>query len=78
MLAARAYGYGTAYLTDGIPEAVARDVLRIPARYTRICITPIGVPDQWPEMKPKRKLEEMVAFETLEGHAPLEPLPYNP
>jgi nitroreductase len=78
MLAARAYGYGTAYLTDGIPEAVTRDVLRIPARYTRICITPIGVPDRWPEMKPKRKLEEMVAFETLEGHAPLEPLPYNP
>jgi nicotinate-nucleotide--dimethylbenzimidazole phosphoribosyltransferase len=78
MIAARAFGYGTAYLTDGIPEKVTREVLAIPAQYMRICITPIGVPDQWPSQAPKRKLEEMVAYETLEGHPALKPLPYNP
>jgi nitroreductase len=78
MLAARAFGYGTAYLTDGIPESVTREVLAIPSRYMRICITPIGVPDGWPKQQQKRKLEEMVAYETLEGHRPLKTLPYNP
>ena len=78
MLAARAFGYGTAYLTDGIPEQVTREVLAIPNRYYRICITPIGVPDGWPEQHAKRKLEENVAYETLEGSEPLTALPYNP
>jgi nitroreductase len=78
MLAARTFGYGTAYLTDGIPEQVTREVLAIPARYTRICVTPIGIPDRWPEPTRKRQLDEMVAYETLEGHPPLAPVPYNP
>lgn len=78
MLAARAFGYGTAYLTDGISEEVTREVLAIPARYVRICITPIGIPDGWPKPAPKRELDEMVAYETLEGHPPLAPVPYNP
>ena len=78
MIAARAFGYGTAYLTDGIPEAVTREVLAIPSRYRRICITPIGIPDGWPAAQAKRKLEEMVAYETLEGHPPLTRIPYNP
>ncbi len=78
MIAARAFGYGTAYLTDGIPEAVTREVVAIPSQYHRVCITPIGVPDRWPEQAPKRKLEEMVAYETLEGRPPLKPIPYNP
>lgn len=78
MIAARAFGYGTAYLTDGIPDQVTKDVLKIPERYKRVCITPIGVPDGWPRQQQKRKLEEMVAYETLEGHPPLAKLPYNP
>ncbi|MCW5983070.1 MAG: nitroreductase family protein [Bryobacteraceae bacterium] len=78
MAAARAFGYGTAYLTDGIPEEVTRETLAIPARYERICVTPIGIPDGWPKRQPKRKLDEMVAYETLEGHRPNERLPYNP
>jgi len=78
MLAARAFGYGTAYLTDGISDVVTREVLAIPARYMRICITPIGIPDHWPKPVPKRELDEMVAYETLDGHPPLAPVPYNP
>lgn len=65
MLAARALGYGTVYLTDGVPDEVSKAVLKIPERYRRICMTPIGVPDGWPEKKPKKRLEELVAYETL-------------
>lgn len=65
MLAARALGYGTVYLTDGIPDAVTKEVLAIPDRWHRVCITPIGVPDRWPEAKPKKPLAELVAYETL-------------
>jgi|GEM_PF-411387 len=78
MIAARAFGYGTAYLTDGIPDEVTREVLAIPERYQRICITPIGVPAAWPKPVLKRKLEELVAYETLEGNEPNKPIPYNP
>lgn len=48
MLAARALGYGTVFITDAIPESVTKEVLRIPDNYTRVCITPVGVPVEWP------------------------------
>jgi nitroreductase len=65
MLAARALGYGTVFITDSISEQITREVLAIPDRYQRVCITPLGIPDGWPEPMPKRKLEDMVAYETL-------------
>ena len=64
-LAARALGYGTVYVTDAIPEQVTREVLSIPDRYERVCITPLGVPDGWPEPTPKKKLEEFIVFESF-------------
>ena len=42
MLAARALGYGTVFVTDSIPEDVTRAVLGIPRRYSRVCITPLS------------------------------------
>lgn len=78
MAAARAFGYGTAYLTDGIPDDATREVLKIPQRYQRMCITPIGVPDGWPRKQEKRKLEENVVWETFEGDQPLVYHPYRP
>lgn len=65
MLAARALGYGTVYIVGSIPETVTREVLNIRDRYTRVCITPIGIPDGWPPPKPKKKLEDLVAYESL-------------
>ncbi len=65
MLAARALGYGTVFITDAIPDQVTKTVLNIPDRYTRVCITPVGVPVEWPDSPPKKKLEEFIAFETL-------------
>jgi nitroreductase len=64
-LAARALGYGTVYVTDAIPEQATREVLAIPERYERVCITPLGVPDGWHEPMPKKKLEEFVVFESF-------------
>jgi nitroreductase len=65
MLAARTLGYGTVYITDSIPDEITREVLAIPARYQRVCITPVGIPAGWPDPSPKKKLEDLVAYETL-------------
>jgi len=65
MLAARALGYGTVFITDVIPDSVTKEVLHIPDTYTRVCITPLGVPAAWPDSPPKKKLEDFIAFETL-------------
>jgi nitroreductase len=64
-LAARTLGYGTVYVTDAIPEQVTREVLNIPERYVRVCITPLGVPDGWPEPTPKKNLEEFIVHESF-------------
>jgi nitroreductase len=64
-LAARALGYGTVYVTDAIPEQATREVLAIPERYERVCITPLGIPDGWPDPMPKKKLEEFVVYESF-------------
>jgi len=64
-LAARALGYGTVYITDAIPEQATREVLSIPERYERVCITPLGIPDEWPDPMPKKKLEEFVVYESF-------------
>jgi nitroreductase len=63
MLAARAYGYGTVFITDVISEKTTKNVLNIPDSYTRVCITPLGIPDEWPETPPKKNLEEFIIRE---------------
>lgn len=65
MLAARALGYGTVFITDSIPESVTKEVFNIPDTYTRVCITPLGVPVEWPKSPEKKKLAEFISFETL-------------
>lgn len=65
MLAARALGYGTVFCANSIYEEVTKEVLNIPDEYKRICITPIGVPEEWPKMPKKKSLEEVVLHEKL-------------
>jgi nitroreductase len=65
MLAARALGYGTVFITDAIPDNVTKDVLQIPDNYTRVCITPLGVPVEWPKTPEKKKLEDMIAWDKI-------------
>jgi len=63
MLAARAMGYGTVFITDAIPESVTKEVLHIPDTYTRVCITPVGIPVEWPATPEKKKLDELILYE---------------
>ena len=65
MLAARALGYGTVYFTDSIPDQVTKEVLTIPDRYERICITPVGVPEEWPETPEKKALDEFIVHDSF-------------
>jgi len=63
MLAARALGYGTVFITDAISESVTKEVLQIPDQYTRVCITPIGIPVDWPDTPPKKNLNDLIVYE---------------
>ncbi|PTX94417.1 nitroreductase family protein [Opitutus sp. ER46] len=65
MLAARALGYGTVFLTDSIPDSITKSVFKIPDRYTRVCITPIGVPEEWPKGPKKKPLDDMIVRESF-------------
>jgi nitroreductase len=69
MIAARALGYGTGFFTTFFPEGLMREFFGIPDRYSLICFTPIGVPEAWPEMPPKRPLDELVVFEERHDRA---------
>ena len=63
LLAARALGYGTVFITDVIPENVTKEVFQIPDNYTRVCITPLGVPVELPSTPTKKPLEEFIIYE---------------
>jgi len=65
LIAARALGYGTVFITDAIPFEVEKEVFGIPDNFERICITPIGVPESWPEPRGKKPLGDVVVFERL-------------
>ena len=62
LLAARALGYGTVYMTDSVPAAVTKKVLNIPDRYIQVCVTPVGVPVEWPTQE-KKALNEFIVRE---------------
>ncbi len=64
LLAARALGYGTVYLTDSISVQATKKVCNIPDHYTRVCITPVGVPVEWPT-KEKKALDEFIVRESF-------------
>ncbi len=65
MLAARALGYGTVFFTDTITDQVTKKVFNIPDRYRRICVTPVGVPEEWPSTPAKKKLDELITYDSF-------------
>lgn len=65
MIAARALGYGTGFFTSFFPEEKMKTFFNIPQRYKLICFTPIGIPEEWPKTPPKKKLEDLVIFESF-------------
>lgn len=58
-LAARALGYGTVFCRNSVPEQIARKVFNIPEDLQWVCITPVGVPDEWPPAPPKKDVKGM-------------------
>ncbi len=64
MLAARALGYGTVFITDSFSEELTKKVFNIPDHYTRVCFTPVGIPVKWPE-KEKKALDEFIVNENF-------------
>ncbi len=64
LLAARALGYGTVYITDAIPESATKKAFDIPDNYKRVCITPVGVPYGWPT-KGKKELGEFIVKDSF-------------
>jgi nitroreductase len=64
LLAARALGYGTVYMTDSIPAEVIKKVLKIPNRYIQVCVTPVGSPVEWPTQG-KKPLDGFIVRESF-------------
>jgi nitroreductase/ketosteroid isomerase-like protein len=67
MNAARVLGYGTGFFTTYFPDEVMRPLFGIPERYTVVCFTPIGVPEEWPEAPPKKPLADLVVYGRFPG-----------
>ncbi|MGD2245779.1 MAG: nitroreductase family protein [Candidatus Aminicenantes bacterium] len=65
MIAARALGYGTGFFTTFFPEGPMKKFFNIPDRYKLICFSPVGIPHEWPERPAKKKLEDLIVFESF-------------
>jgi nitroreductase len=65
MIAARSLGYGTGYFTSFFPEDRMKQFFDIPEQYKLICFTPIGVPESWPDMPPKKDLKEFIVYDSF-------------
>lgn len=63
MIAARSLGYGTGFFTSYFPEDKMKSFFNIPERYKLICFTPVGIPEEWPEMPEKKDINQFVVFE---------------
>ena len=58
ILAATALGYGTCWVGAFDREKV-HEVLQIPEHLNVVCLTPVGVPDEAPEARPRKPAEEI-------------------
>jgi len=65
ILAARALGYGSVFITDSISEEITKKVCNIPDRYSRICFIPVGIPETWPDSPEKKKMDELVVDDSF-------------
>ncbi|HUV34211.1 MAG TPA: nitroreductase family protein [Candidatus Desulfaltia sp.] len=65
MLAARALGYGTVFYSGSVTEELCRKHFGISEKYKRVCMIPIGVPDEWPERRKRLPLKKLVFYEKI-------------
>lgn len=62
ILQAQALGLGTCWL-GGYDEAAIKAILHVPPEARVVAITPLGYPDETPEPRPRKALEEIVSYE---------------
>jgi nitroreductase len=62
ILAATSLGYGTCWIGAFVPEEVAA-VLEIPPHMNIVALTPIGVPDETPDARPRRPFDDVFHME---------------
>lgn len=67
MLAARSLGYGTGFFTTYFPVDVVKSFVKAPDKLRFICATPLGIPEEWPQMPEKKSLNELIFYESFEG-----------
>jgi nitroreductase len=60
ILAARALGYGTVFLTDTVCEPAVQKVFGLPDNLRMICYTPVGIPVNWPTPLKKVDIESLL------------------
>ncbi len=58
ILAATSLGYGTCWIGAYDADKV-KDVLKIPKDYGIVCLTPVGVPAEYPNERPRKKPAEL-------------------
>jgi len=59
VLVAESLGLGTVYL-GGFDAQKAEEILGVPADYCIVAMTPLGYPDEQPEAKPRKELDEII------------------
>lgn len=62
ILAATSLGYGTCWI-GAFDEARVKEVLEIPEEMRVVALTPIGVPGDKPEARPRQPMEEFVSLD---------------
>lgn len=62
ILAATSLGYGTCWI-GAFDEARVKEVLGIPEEMRVVAVTPIGVPGDKPEARPRQPMEEFVSLD---------------
>ena len=62
MLTAASLGLGTCFVGVFDEEKVKR-LLDVPANIRVVGITPLGYPERWPDARPRKVLNELVAYE---------------
>lgn len=62
ILQAQELGLGTCWL-GGYDEAAIKEILQIPTTARVVAITPLGYPDESPEVRPRKALDEIVSYE---------------
>jgi nitroreductase len=70
VLAATNLGLGTCWMGQTGREEMIKDLLKIPDRFTVIAVIPLGVPDETPAPKERKRLDAIVSWETYGAQSP--------